>query len=130
LKPHLFTLNQAHNFQAESLLKRVASTYAGSTTLCFLSAYLEECLGHFEFKTLLMLSSAFCERPFFFLYQTIQLVVCAELAQARVFFLNQEIFALHKFLSHHSSGWVTTSPAKVFFLRTLCSVLESGSTPK
>jgi hypothetical protein len=34
------------------------------------------------------------------------------------FFWNQEIFALCKFLSHHSSGWVPTNPAKVFFQET------------
>jgi hypothetical protein len=54
----------------ESLFKRATSTYIGSTTLLFLSTYLAECLGHFEFKTLLTLSSAFfarakiiCTRP-------------------------------------------------------------------
>jgi hypothetical protein len=53
-----------------------------------------------------------------FLYQTIQLVVCAESAQARAFFFNQEFFALCKFLSIYSSGWVSTSPAEVFFQET------------
>jgi hypothetical protein len=39
------------------------------------------CLGHFEFKTLLTLSSAFSERPKL-LYQTFRAVVRAESAQA------------------------------------------------
>ncbi len=43
------------------------------------------CLGHFEFKTLLRLSSAFSTRPNLFLYRTIQSVVRAELAQASLF---------------------------------------------
>jgi hypothetical protein len=53
-----------------------------------------------------------------FLYQTIQWVVRVELAQAKVFFLNQEIFALCNFLSHYSSSWVSMGPAMVFFQET------------
>jgi hypothetical protein len=34
----------------------------GSTTLCYLFIYIAESLGHFEFKTLLTLSSAFYKR--------------------------------------------------------------------
>jgi hypothetical protein len=55
-----------------------------------------------------------------FLYQTIQSVVRDESAQAGAFFWNQETFALYKFLSHYSSGWVSTSPAKVFLSRNSC----------
>jgi hypothetical protein len=53
LRPHLFA--------SESFFTHVASTYRGNTTLCFLSTYLAESLGHFEFNTLSMSSSAFCE---------------------------------------------------------------------
>ncbi len=51
------------------------------------------------------------------LYQTIQSIVCAELAQAS-FSGGQEIFAFCKSSSHHSSGWVPMSSAKVFFQET------------
>jgi hypothetical protein len=55
----------------------------------------------------------------FFLYQIIQLVVHAELAQARVFFSGTKKFLISaNFLSHNSSGWVPTSPNKVFFQET------------
>ncbi len=75
----------SHNFQTESHLKCVTPTYRGSTTLSFLSSSYAQHLGHFEFKTLLMSSSAFSERPNFFLYQTIQLVIRVESAQASFF---------------------------------------------
>ncbi len=53
----------------------------------------------------------------FFLDQTIQLVVRAELAQAS-FFWDQENFAFCESSSHHSNGWVPTSSAEVFFQET------------
>jgi hypothetical protein len=88
----------------------------GSTTLLFLSVYLAECLGHFEFKTLLSLSSVFCMSRFF-LCKDIQLAVCAESAQARV--LETRNFASAKFfLSHHASGLVSMSSTKIFFQET------------
>jgi hypothetical protein len=64
-----------------------------------------------------MSSSAFSERPNFFLYQTIQLVVRAESAHAS-FLGDQNFFAFCKSSSHHSRGWVPTSSAKVFFQET------------
>ncbi len=73
-------------------------------------------LGHFEFKTLLMLSSAFSKR-LKFLYQTIQLVVRAESAQASLFW-DQDFFAFYESSSCHFNGWVPTSSAKVFFQET------------
>jgi hypothetical protein len=79
-----------------------------------LSAYLAECLGHFEIKTLLKSCSALC-KDCFFLYQAIQLVVCAELAQARVFWDLKFCFLQTFFPSHHVSSTVSASPAKVFF---------------
>ncbi len=51
------------------------------------------------------------------MYQTIQLVVWAELAQAS-FFWNQEIFAFCKSSSHHSNGWVPMHSSVVFFQET------------
>jgi hypothetical protein len=54
-----------------------------------------------------------------FLYQAIQLVVHAESTQARVVFGTKRFCALQiLFSGHHSSGWVPTSPAKVFFQET------------
>ncbi len=86
---------KSHNLQTESLFKRAASTYRGSITLSFSSPCYALCLGHFEFKTLLMLSSAFSKRPKI-----------------------QEIFTFYESSSHHLSGWVPTSSAKVFFQET------------
>ncbi len=48
-----------------------------------------------------------------FLYQAIQSVVHAELAQAR-FLRTKNFCTLQFFSSHHSSGWVPTSLANVF----------------
>jgi hypothetical protein len=67
-------------------------------------------------QTLLTLSTAFSERPKL-LYQTIQLVVRAESAQAS-FFCDQEIFAFCESSNRHFNGWVPTSSAKVFFQET------------
>jgi hypothetical protein len=53
---------KSNNFQTESLFKRAASTYRGSTTLSVFSPCYALHLGHFKFKTLLMLSSAFSKR--------------------------------------------------------------------
>jgi hypothetical protein len=64
LRCFICSLNfKSHNFQTESPFKRVAPTYRGGTTLSFFSPCYALCLGHFEFKTLLMLSSAFSKRP-------------------------------------------------------------------
>jgi hypothetical protein len=83
LRYFIFSLNfKSHNLQTESLFKLAASTYRGSTTLSFSIPCYALCLVHFEFKTLLTLSSAFSERPKNFLYQTIQSVVRAELELA------------------------------------------------
>ncbi len=73
-------------FKQESRSSVILYTYIGSTTVWLLSSYLVKCLGHSEFKTLLLLSSVFLQRLKFFLYQAIQPVVRAVLAQARVFF--------------------------------------------
>ncbi len=52
-----------------------------------------------------------------FLYQTIQLVVRAELARAS-FFWDQEVIAFCEYSSHHLNGWVPMSSAGVFFQET------------
>jgi hypothetical protein len=57
----------------------------------------------------------------FLLYQTTQLVVRAELAQARVFFWNQVFFAFCKFLSHQSSGLVLQVPPNFSFKKLMLS---------
>jgi hypothetical protein len=77
------------------------------------SAYIAECLGHFEFKTLLLLSSAFCEGQISF-YQAIQLTVRAELAQARKLDTGNFTFNKAFFSSHHASSAVSMSSAKIY----------------
>jgi hypothetical protein len=60
----LFNLNSKTKriiFKQESLSSVLPLTYTGITTLLFLSSYIAKCLGHFEFKTLLSSSSAFCK---------------------------------------------------------------------
>ncbi len=64
--PQYFICNlnfKSHNFQTESPFKHVAPTYRGSPSLSFFSPWDALCLGHFEFKILLMLSSALSKRP-------------------------------------------------------------------
>jgi hypothetical protein len=51
------------NLQTESPFMCATSTHRGSTTLSIFSPCFALCLGHFEFKTLLTLSSAFSKRP-------------------------------------------------------------------
>jgi hypothetical protein len=53
-----------------------------------------------------------------FLYQIIQPVARAESAQARVFLEPRNFAVCNFFSSHHSSSWVPTSPAEVFFEET------------
>jgi hypothetical protein len=102
--------------QTESPFKHAASTHRGSTTLSFFCPCYALCLGHFKFKTLLTSSSAFSKRPKL-LYQTIQLVVLAKLAQAS-FLGDQENFLFCESSSRHSNSWVPTSSAKGFFQET------------
>jgi hypothetical protein len=61
--------------------------------------------------------SGFSKRPKKILYQTIQLVVRAELALVSLLW-DQEKFAFCESSRHHSSGWVTTGSAEVFFQET------------
>ncbi len=70
-------------------------------------AYNTQQLGHFEFKTLLTSSSEFCKRSNFSVPDH-PLLVSAESAQARVFFLEPRIFYILQPSSHHSNGWVLT----------------------
>ncbi len=109
---------KSHNFWTESLFKHVSFTYRGSTTLHFLV-----CLQCLMLRTLWIQDPAhvkqcvlqrpifFCTGPSNWWYVRIQ-------QKQEFFFWNQEIFALYKFLSHHSSGWVPMSPTKVFFQET------------
>jgi hypothetical protein len=101
----------------------------------FFSAYLAECLGHFEFKTLLLLSSAFCKDQILFLYQAIQPVVFAESAQARV--LGPELLLSVKFFFQATmqAAWFLQVPPRSFFKRlvlstTLCQHSKMSTTLK
>ena len=108
---------KSRNFQTESLLMRVASTYRGSTTLCF--SVLQLCLmlrilliqnpAHVE-QWVLGEANFFCTRPSNQSY--------VQNRHKQVFFCDQEMFAFCKSLSHSSSSWIPTSSAKVFFQET------------
>ncbi len=63
-----------------------------------------------------MLSSAFGKRPKFSV--PYHLIGCKCRIGTSKFFGDQEIFAFCKSSSYHSSGWVPTSSAKVFFQET------------
>jgi hypothetical protein len=52
-------------FDQESLLRVLPVLYTGSTTLLFKTLFPAKCLGHFEFNTVLLLSSTFLEAGFF-----------------------------------------------------------------
>jgi hypothetical protein len=80
----------------------------------FLSAYLAECLGHFDFKTLLTSSSAFLQESKFSVPGLPTGLMCG-VGTSKIFFGTKEFCALLFFSSHHSSSWVPTSSAKVFF---------------
>ncbi len=110
--------------QTESLFKRTSLTYTGSATRLYLSAYLAECLGHFEFKTLLSLSSAFCESHFF-LYQAIQPVLRAELDWRLEFCFLQSFFFRPPRKRHGFYEF-----RRDLLSRDLCWVPHSGSTPR
>ena len=109
---------KSYNFQTESHFKHVAPTYRGSTTLSFL--VLQLCLmlrtlwiqnpAHLK-QCVLQEAQFFCTRPSSWLY-------VRNPHKRELFFWNQDNFALCKFLSHYSSGWVSTSPAEVFFQET------------
>ncbi len=74
-------------------------------------------LGHFEFRTLLMLSGVFSEKPRKILVPDHPIGCTCKSALASLCW-DQEIFALCKSSSHHPSGWVPTSSAKVSFQET------------
>ncbi len=71
------------------------------------------CLGHLEFKTLLTLSSAFSKRPKF-LYQTIQLVVCAKSAQARFFGTKKFLHSANLQAAISTAGFLQVPPKSSF----------------
>ncbi len=71
------------------------------------------CLGDFEFKTLLMLSSAFCKRPEF-LYQTIQSVICVESAQAIFFFTKKFLHSENLQATIPTAGFLQVLPKSTF----------------
>jgi hypothetical protein len=85
--------------------------------LVFQSSSDAQHLGHFEFTTLLMSSSAFSKRPKFSVpYHPIGRT-CG-IGTSKFISWDQIIFAFCKFSSHHSNGWVPMSSAKVFFQET------------
>ena len=118
--PRYFICNlnfKSHNLQTESPFKRATSTHRGSTTLSFFSPCYTLCLGHFELKTLLTLSSAFSKRPNFSVPDHPIGCTCG-IGTSEFFGGDQEIFTFCESSSHNSSGWVPTSSAKVFFQET------------
>ncbi len=108
---------KSHNFQTESIFKHVAPNYRGNTTFIFFSPYYALRLGHFEFKTLLMLSSAFSKRQKCFCTRPSNWSYVRN--RHKWVFWDHEIFAFCEPSSHHSSSWVPTSSTKVFFQETL-----------
>ncbi len=110
---------KSHNFQTESHYKCVAPTYRGSATLSFLVLQLYSTLRTLWIQNPAHVKQCVLQEAKNFLYQTIQSVVRAESAQTIFyFFWDQEIFAFCKSSSHHSSGWLPMSSAKVFFQET------------
>ncbi len=107
---------KSHNFQTESPFECVAPTYRGSTTLSFSTPCYALCLGQFEFKTLLTLSSAFSKRSKFFCTRPSNRLYLR--IWHKQVFLDQEVFVFCKSSSHHLSGWVPRSSTKVFFQET------------
>ncbi len=109
---------KSHNFQTESPFKHAASTCRGSTTLSFSSPCYALCLGHFEFKTLLTLSSAFSERAKFFCTRPLNWSYVRN-------WHKQVFFGTKKFgkTLHIPSFSETRSPWTVC---TFCVILEQG----
>ncbi len=104
---------KSHNFQTESPFKHVSPTYKGSTTLRFFSPCYALCSGHFEFQTLLTFGSVFSKRPKFFCTRPSNWSYVWN--QHKQVFLGPKNFPIYESSSHHSSSWVHTSSAKVFF---------------
>jgi hypothetical protein len=65
-----------------------------------------------------MSNSEFCERPNFSVPDHPIGCTYGISTRERFFSGTKNNFALCKFLGHYSSGWVPTSPAKVFFQET------------
>ncbi len=84
-------------------------------SLFFKSAYLAECLGHFEFKTLFTSSSAFCLGQFFFVPCHPTGCKCGS-AQARVFWGDQEFLLSVKFFQAtiQVAGFLQVLPKSLF----------------
>ncbi len=53
-------------FNQEGILSVLPVLRTGNTALLFKTPSQAKCSGHFEFKNLLLLSSAFCMKPIFF----------------------------------------------------------------
>jgi hypothetical protein len=79
----------------------------------FFFPYLAESLGHFEFKTLLTSSGAFCKSWNFSVPGNPTGLLCG--VGASKSFFGTKISALCKKKSHHhASGWISMSSTKVF----------------
>ncbi len=114
------------SFDLESHLSVLFILCTGSTTLLFKTPSQAKCSGHFEFQTVLLLSSAFCKVEIF-LYQAIQPAVRAESVKARVKTKNfcslQSFQSPRKWFCSYEFCW--DLPTK-----DLCWVRHSRSTPK
>jgi hypothetical protein len=84
----------------------------------FLSANLAERLGHIEFKTLLLSSSAFYESQIFFSVPGHPTSHTNRIGTSTSFRDKKFFFLRWFFSSHHASGTVSTSSAKIFFQET------------
>ena len=131
--PQYFICNpnfESHNFWTESLFKRVASTYRGSTTLCFLACLQCLTLRTLWIQNLAYIKQCILQKPRFFLYQTIQSVVRAELAQARVLFLEPRNHCILQFFKPPFKRLGSYESCQSLLSRNLFLVLDSGSLPK
>jgi hypothetical protein len=129
--PQYFICNlnfKSHNFQTESPFKHVPPTYRESTNFSFFSPCYAPHLGHFEFKNLLTLSSAFSKRAKFSVPDHPIGRACgigtSELFLGPIFFCILRIFKPpFKRLGSYKFRQSLLS-------RNSCLVPDSGSTPK
>jgi hypothetical protein len=87
------------------------------------------CLGHFEFKTLLTLSSAFSERPIFFCTRPSNRSYVQN-RHKRVFFLRPRNFCILQNYKPPFEGLGSYEFRQSLLSRNSCLVPDSGSTPK
>jgi hypothetical protein len=119
---------KSHDFQTESPFKHVAPTYRGSTTLSFFSPCYALCLGHFEFKTLLTLSSVFSKRSKIFFTRPSNWSYMRNLHKQ--VFLGPRIFCILQFFKPPFERLGSYKFLQSLLSRNSCLVPDSGSTPR